>query len=330
MSEWSEATRHMAGLLGQGDLAWARVVLMEPLERLGGGDWLAALDAAGLLTQLIPELEPGRATTQPSAHFLPVLAHQIEAARAAGWLIAELHGARLPEQALPVGVRQHPGLRWPTRYAEALRRHLGAPLAGGWSRGALLKLAALLHDIGKPATKRVDPDGTVTFYDHPAVGAELAEQAAQRLGFAPEETGYLWQIVKDHMRPGQLGSGGPITQRTIDRFFRATEPSGPDVLLHALADHLATRGPNLNPAGWVQHIAWTDALLDACWGEEVELTPPLLDGHQLMQALNLPPGPLVGRLLAAVGEAQASGTISTPEEALALARRELAALKPNT
>ncbi|HEU4324943.1 MAG TPA: HD domain-containing protein [Roseiflexaceae bacterium] len=327
MSEWSQAVGRVAGLLEQGDTAGIRTALMGPLEQPGGGGWLAALDEAGLLTRLIPELEPGRATSQPSGHFLPVLAHQIEAARAADWLIAQLDAATLPDAALPAAVRRHPGLRWPTRYAETFRTHLGTPLAGDWSRGALLKLAALLHDIGKPATKRVAPNGKVTFHDHSAVGAGLAEPAAQRLRFAPEEVAYLRQIVKEHMRPGQLGSNGPITQRTIDRFFRATEPSGPDVLLHTLADHMAARGPNLDPLGWRRHILWTDALLDSCWGDAQDLTPPLLDGHRLMQELGLPPGPLVGQLLAAVGEAQADGTISTPEEALALARRELAALR---
>ncbi len=327
MSEWSQAVERMAGLLARSDTAGMRAALMSPLEQPGGGGWLAALDEAGLLTRLIPELEPGRATSQPSGHFLPVLAHQIETARAADWLIAQLDAAAPPDAALPAAVRRHPGLRWPTRYAEVFRAYLGAPLAGGWQRGALLKLAALLHDIGKPATKRVAPNGRVTFHDHSAVGAGLAEPAVRRLGFAPEEAGYLRRIVKEHMRPGQLGSGGPITQRTVDRFFRATEEAGPDLLLHTLADHMAARGPNLDPLAWRRHTLWTDALLDSCWGAEQELTPPLLDGHRLMQTLGLRPGPLVGRLLAAVGEAQADGRISTPEEALALARRELVALQ---
>jgi poly(A) polymerase/tRNA nucleotidyltransferase (CCA-adding enzyme) len=93
------------------------------------------------------------------------------------------------------------------------------------------------------------------------------------------------------------------------------------VLLHSLADHMATRGPNLNVAAWYAQVQWIDALLDVIWGEESEPVPPLLNGNELMRALGIGPGPLVGRLLAAVGEAQAGGDITTPEEAVALARR---------
>jgi hypothetical protein len=87
---------------------------------------------------------------------------------------------------------------------------------------------------------------------------------------------------------------------------------------------MATRGPNLDVAAWLAQARWTDALLDVVWGEEEAPVPPLLDGDALMQALGIAPGPLVGRLLAAVGEAQAGGDITTAEQAVALARRLLA------
>ena len=111
--------------------------------------------------------------------------------------------------------------------------------------------------------------------------------------------------------------------RAVRRFFYATGDSGPDILLHSLADHMATRGPNLDVAAWQAQAHWTDALLDIHWGEEEIPTQPLLDGDALMQALGIAPGPLVGRLLAAVGEAQARGDITTPEQAIELARRLL-------
>jgi poly(A) polymerase/tRNA nucleotidyltransferase (CCA-adding enzyme) len=125
------------------------------------------------------------------------------------------------------------------------------------------------------------------------------------------------------MRPGQLAAQGDVTWRALQRFFDSTEGAGPDILLHALADHMATRGPHLNPAAWYAQEAWTDAVLDIIWGEQATPVRPLLNGEELMRALGITPGPLVGELLAAIGEAQASGDISTVEEALALARRRL-------
>jgi poly(A) polymerase len=130
--------------------------------------------------------------------------------------------------------------------------------------------------------------------------------------------------VREHMRPGQLTTLDEVTLRAVQRFFRATGDAGPDVLLHSLADHMATRGPNLNVAAWRAHARWIDALLDIIWGEESPPARPLLDGDALMRALGIGPGPLVGRLLAAIGEAQADGDVTTPDEALLLARRLLA------
>ncbi|HET9222157.1 MAG TPA: polynucleotide adenylyltransferase, partial [Roseiflexaceae bacterium] len=112
--------------------------------------------------------------------------------------------------------------------------------------------------------------------------------------------------------------------------FHATGQAGPDVLLHWLADHMATRGPHLDVASWLAQAQWIDALLDVIWGEESEPEPPLLNGNDLMQALGIEPGPLVGRLLAAVGEAQAGGDITTREEGIALARRLMQDVKRKT
>ena len=93
------------------------------------------------------------------------------------------------------------------------------------------------------------------------------------------------------------------------------------MLLHLLADHMATRGPQLNVPAWLRQAAWVDTLLDTIWGESSAPAAPLLNGDQLMRALNLAPGPLIGRLLATINKAQAEGEISTPEEAISLARR---------
>jgi len=123
------------------------------------------------------------------------------------------------------------------------------------------------------------------------------------------------------MRPGQLAAQDEVTLRAVRRFFHDTGDAGPDVLLHVLADHMATRGPLLNVAAWRAQVAWVDAMLDIIWGEAVEIARPLVNGHELMAALGIAPGPQVGQLLAAIGEAQAGGDITTAEDAIALARR---------
>jgi len=340
-------TQRIATLLAAGDADGLRAELVALLELPGAIVGLRALDQAKLLTRIIPELEPARATDQPNVHFLPVLAHSFETVCAVEWLLDEVQStgrgpqfaeeagqpptddrrwatdyqfpAPNPQSPVPIAVQTHPDLRYQSAYAEELRRHF-AERIGGHPRSALFKLAALLHDIAKPATKQPKPGGGVSFHEHQTIGGEVALEVARRLGFGEEAARYIRLVVREHMRPGQLGVLDDVTQRAVARFFHATAGAGPDVLLHLLADHMATRGPRIKVAAWLAQAAWVDALLDMIWGEEIERTRPLLNGDELMRALGLAPGPLVGRLLAAIGSAQAGGEISTSTEALALAR----------
>ncbi len=129
-------------------------------------------------------------------------------------------------------------------------------------------------------------------------------------------------MVADHLRPVQMAQQGPPTRRAIYRFFRDTGEAGIETLFLSLADHLATVGPRRNEAGWRRHVALTSYILEKRFREADVVSPPkLLGGDELMSALGLQPGPLVGQLLEAVREAQAAGEIRTREEALALARR---------
>lgn len=309
----------------QNDRDSLREILVALLDAPWSNTTLRALDEAGLLTAIIPELEAARSVDQPHVHFLPVLAHSIEAVAAVDWLFYELGAptaAAPPERsAQPVAVQTHPDLRFRSAYAARLRDHFSHAPGDTHSRPALFKLAALLHDVAKPQTKRLKPEGGVSFYEHQTIGASIAHTVAERLQFDASEAEYIAVIVREHMRPGQLTDLEQVTLRAVQRFFRATEDRGPDVLLHSLADHMATRGPMLNELGWYRHVAWTDDLLDVIWGEQEQPEAALIDGHQLMAALQITPGPVVGDLLAAIGEAQASGEISTPEEALELAQR---------
>jgi poly(A) polymerase/tRNA nucleotidyltransferase (CCA-adding enzyme) len=221
-----------------------------------------------------------------------------------------------------VAVLTHPDLHYQSIYAAELRQHF-AEYIGGYPRVALFKLAALLHDIAKPATKQTKPGGGVSFHEHQTIGGELALEVARRLGFGAEPARYIRLVVREHMRPGQLSVLDEVTQRAVARFFHATAGAGPDVLLHLLADHMATRGPRIKVAAWLAQAAWVDALLNTIWGEEIGHTQPLLKGDELMHALGLAPGPLVGRLLAEIGNAQANGEIGTSEEAIRLAKKIL-------
>jgi hypothetical protein len=110
--------------------------------------------------------------------------------------------------------------------------------------------------------------------------------------------------------------------RAVYRFGRDTGDAAPDVLLHALCDHLAVRGQKLSVAGWAQHVAWTGNMLEALWTPQRTVQPMhLVTGSDLIQALGIEPGPIVGQLLEAIREAQFVGTIRTRDDALAFAQQ---------
>jgi poly(A) polymerase/tRNA nucleotidyltransferase (CCA-adding enzyme) len=331
--ELDSALRNHAALLIQVAPERVRDELLKLLAVPQAAPWLRYMDDIGLLTRIFPELEPARTCEQPIVHFLPVLAHSLEAVACVEWLLAPLlnqqQAAPDPPHMLPPGaqspipaaVQTHPDLPRILPYSKQFQAHVAETLSGGHPRHAYLKLATLLHDNAKPQTKQPKAEGGVSFYGHQSQGAEIAADIAQRLRLGRQGGQYVALVIREHMRPGQLRGDANVTPRAVVRFFRDTDSAGPDVLLHSLADHMATRGPYIDQRDWRDHIAWTGNMLDAHWGAPPERTRPLLNGHDLMAALGIEPGKLVGDLLREVHEAQAAGEIDSRDEALALARR---------
>ncbi len=339
--ELDSALRKNARLVGQVAAERVREELCKLLAEPWATPWLRYLDDIGVLTRLFPELEAARNCDQPLVHFLPVLAHLLETVAALEWLIAKIHAAAgagvgegaghsvpppvLPDAALPAAVRTHPDLPCPFTplQVEKLHARFTAVVRSDHPRVALLKLAALLHDNAKPQTKQPKPEGGVSFYGHQEIGADIAHVIAHRLRLSREEARYVSLVVRHHMRPYQLRSDEQVTPRAIARFFRDTEGAGPDILVHELADHLASRGPNLDPTVWSAHLQWVREMLDTLWSTPEKPPPPLLNGHDLMAALGIEPGKRVGELLRELRDAQMAGEVRTREEAVELARRML-------
>ena len=233
--------------------------------------------------------------------------------------------------------------------AAPLRSHLGQPLAAGHTRRDWLFWAALAHDWGKALTASTGPDGRIHFYGHEHESARLAAERARRLSAAASEIDYLSRLVEYHMRPGHLAGHYPPTRRALYHLFRDAGSFSPDIALLALADQLATHAPAspqapgreepLTPAGWNwdEQLGVAGLILGNYFSigglpplDRVLANPrPLLDGKQLMAEFGLSPGPLVGRLIAALREAQAIGEVTTADEARAWLGAYLAELRAN-
>jgi poly(A) polymerase/tRNA nucleotidyltransferase (CCA-adding enzyme) len=279
---------------------------------------LQLLAETGALMAVIPELQAAAEYSPRGMVYRTILEHLLETVAGLDWLVQR--EAQPSPEALPGAVRAVPDLNAELPYAKRLQELLGERRAGGHRRAALLKLAALLHDIAKPQTAEEQPDGSVSFYGHQDQGAETAAVIGRRLKLSRADTSYVVAVIREHMRPGQLRTGEVITARAVARFFRDLGDAGPDVLLHELADHLATRGRTISRQGWAEHLAFVEAMLAQLYEPPPERAAPLLDGDGLMQALEIGPGPRVGALLREIAEAQAAGEITTRDEAIALAQ----------
>jgi poly(A) polymerase len=280
------------------------------------GGSLRLLDGLGLLERLLPDVTACRGVTQPKEHHWDVFDHLIETVVALDFMLAEEEPAGGRETAFRRELWEQ--LAW----LPQARDHFREELVEGRSRAVLLKLAGLLHDVAKPETKAPDRTGRIRFLGHVDLGAEKAATIMQRLRFSNVETRFVATIVENHLRPGQMSNEGPPTQRAVYRFFRDTADAALDVFFLTLADHLAARGPRLLLQTWRKHVAFVSYILGRYHLEQPPAPPSrVVTGEDVMNELDIAPGPLVGRLLAAIEEARALGEVSTREEALALARR---------
>ncbi len=178
--------------------------------------------------------------------------------------------------------------------------------------GLTLRLATLLHDVGKPGTATPDPErGYTRFYGHDKRGAELTRQILTRLRFPGDVVERAAKLVAAHMVPL------PGNEREAKRFVHRRRDLLPDVLALMLADREAGRGPQSSEGSRLAYRRGFSLVLAAL--EEAPAAPePLLRGEDVMALLGLPPGPEVGAALRAVAEARALGDVGTPQEARAL------------
>ena len=315
------------------------------LEPNGATAHLRLLDELGLLTALIPEFLPAKGMHQPYPHYWDVFAHSLETVEALE-LIAHAYmpdtqtGSedainRAPTDSPGAYEFHTPNLTDPRYFVHIQVLLQEAEAQGIFSRAELtaprMKMAALLHDIGKPATYTVAEDGSIRFYMHPQVGAPLALQITKRLSASTKDRRLAQLVAAHHMRPGQLGQDGEVTPRAIRRYFVDLGPAGIAVALFSLADHLATFGPQPLTSAWERHLSVVSLLLTRYIRERDSILPPrLLSPEELMRRLKLEPGPLVGQLLEAIAEAQAEGTIHSKEESLWLAEERLAELNKDS
>ena len=254
------------------------------------------MDRIGLLVCIIPQVTVMYKVHQGGYHHLDVWRHTLEALKQLDKIIEDAQSNA------------------------AWVEYLNAPIGGGHPRYALIKLAILLHDIGKPDTKRQE-NGRMSFHTHEHVGKRIARVVAKNLKLSVKERYAIEDMVLFHLRPGYLSNFKKPSEKSIFRYFRDTRDEAAGILFLSLADQRATRGPMTSDKDQMHHDKICRGLIDRFFvmKQHVPLVR-LINGNDLIKILKLKPSPLFAKILKNVEEQQALGKIRNKKEALDVAR----------
>jgi poly(A) polymerase len=246
------------------------------------------LDELDLLSVIIPELEPLREQTQPVRY------HDHDAFE---------HTLRALDETERLCLQGHPaGFRIPESNSQLI-----------------LKWAALLHDVGKASTATVDEKGVTHFYGHENVSARLAGECLRRLRVPARISDPVIALIELHLRLGSLGGSG-AGDKPIRRLLKAAGEKFLMLALLSLADRRAAGGRESERLE-ENLLAVTRRGLEL--RDEVSslnALPPLLSGTEVMEIMNLEPGPRVGSLIGWLERLRLEKRISSCEEAIQMLR----------
>ncbi len=259
--------------------------------------WNAVVQAAGTIGQISAE----RIREELVRIFL-------SSRRTRGWDLLDASGLMkqiLPELEAMKGCEQPPQFhpegdvfKHTRLMLELLPNHVSLPLV----------LSVLFHDIGKPQTASVDPEGRIRFNGHDRVGAEMTEAVLERLRFSRAEIDATVEAVRQHM----VFKDVPNMRVAKLKRFMSRPTFGDELELHRV-DCASSHGM-LDNYVFLQHKREEFA-------NEPMIPPPLLTGDDLI-ALGMKPGPRFGEILEEIETRQLEGTLHNREEALEWVKEE--------
>ncbi|MDD3374381.1 MAG: HD domain-containing protein [Candidatus Omnitrophica bacterium] len=257
---------------------------------------LKQMHSIGLLERIIPQIASMRYISGGGYHHLSLMDHSFESVRQVEKCFLEFSDN------------------------EKVSEYLNEELACGRKRFALIKLAALLHDAGKPETYKKERN-KITYHGHEHVGRYIVRNIAKMLKMSVNERTALEIMVGHHLRPGYLSNFKNPTPRAIFRFFRDVKEEAIGVLLLSLSDQRSTRGPLTTEKDQEHHEEIIYGLISKYFEEEKkEKKVRILTGDDLIKTLKLKPSPVFAKILVRIEEKYALGEIKTKKQALDIAR----------
>lgn len=176
-----------------------------------------------------------------------------------------------------------------------------------------LRLAALLHDIGKPATRTLEPGGGVSFHHHDVKGARLARKRMAALKFDTATTNAVTQLISQHLRFFGY-SEGAWTDAAVRRYVRDAGAELERLHILTRAD-VTTRNKRKGAALRAAYDDIERRIAELAAQEELDAMRPELDGNRIQEVLGIRPGPEVGRAYAFLLDLRLDEGILGPDEA---------------
>jgi len=181
------------------------------------------------------------------------------------------------------------------------------------SEKVLLRLAGLLHDIGKFETKKFAPKVGWTFYQHEHAGRRLVRQIGRRLRFSKDETDYLAKLVRWHQQPISLMDEG-ITDSAVRRLVVNLGEELDDLLILGRSD-ITTGNPLKKEKRLGNYDRLEKKIVEVIEKDKLRAFQSPVRGEEIMKICALPPGPTVGKIKKAIEEAILDGVIPNEYEA---------------
>jgi len=288
--------RERAGLLTGVSAERVLAELLLILETDQSTRYFRQMDELGILAVLFPEIAPMKTCAQNGYHHKDVWEHSLLVMESVEYVLSGLAG--------------HFG---------DISSFVAESLAAGTS--SLVKLASLFHDVGKPVTKGLRPDGRITFHKHDKVGADIAKTVCERLKMPNRSRDLVVRMVREHLRPLVLSSLGTKSSALV-RWFEKMRDDAVPVLVLGMADVMSSLGPASGAEYRQQVIAWIQESMQSYFGFlRRRISEPLLITGDDLIAMGMKPGIELGKIISRLRFAQDCGKVTSRDEALSAARK---------
>lgn len=286
-----------AGLLTKVSVERIMSELLLILKTSGSSSFFRQMDQMGILEVILPEIKPMKGCAQNGFHHKDVWEHSLLTMENCEHIINK-----------------------PADFFGAQEEEVISNLTDG-NRLPLLKLAALLHDIGKPLTRTLNPDTErIIFYRHDEEGARLVTLLAERLKLSNTDKELLTLLVAEHLHVISLAK---VTVRpsTIMKWFRKMKDDSISEIILSIADVKGSLGVDSSEEFRDYYINWAMSMVIRYYkGIKFRLERQgFITGRDLI-ALGIGPGPQLGRMLDNIRNAQDTGEINSTEDAIAMVK----------